>query len=199
MIDLLSPANLKFYLAGLIFALLFWPRKKKKKATADKLEKTCRYVNPSLYLFSPEAFYYGITQVDNNNAQREYYLTDIVKHLAAATEGDDKEKFRIIPVASDDDNIIQGFNSPDELLAIEDYLRSKKAIAQTGKIALKPRLPFVASAITPNKAKTEASIQRAPPAMPDVLVIFANHFGSLRFSMKLCAIVYHLLPFNLHI
>src|SRR5690606_30673711 len=49
--------------------------------SAVEIEAMSDRVNPSLYLAEPEAFYYGLRQLDNNNEQREFYITDLVKHL----------------------------------------------------------------------------------------------------------------------
>ena len=93
-----------------------------KKYSAKQIEKLCGGVNPSLYLFNCHTFYKGVEMIDNNNAQGEYYLTDIVKHLASGNDGE----FRVRAVKSDNSNWIQGFNSPDELLSIQDYVRRQK-------------------------------------------------------------------------
>ncbi len=98
-----------------------------KRYSARQIERICRRVNPSLYLFRSEAFYQGVGMIDNNNAQGEYYLTDVVKLLAAARDAQGKSRFRVRDVPVENPNWIQGFNTPDELLAIHDYVSRKKA------------------------------------------------------------------------
>lgn len=111
-----------------------------RRYTAKEIEKRCKSVNPSLYLSSCEAFYQGVGFLDNNNAQKEYYLTDIVRHLASCTDSAGKRKYKVVPVAAGKDSVVQGFNSPDELLAIQDYVRKRKI--KVGKELLpKSRLP----------------------------------------------------------
>jgi N-acetylgalactosamine kinase len=98
------------------------------RATSDERRATdCTAINPSLYLFKADAFYQGVEMIDNDNAQREYYLTDIVRHLAKVIDAQGKASFRTTTVPVDNPEWIQGFNSPDELLAIQDYVRRKKA------------------------------------------------------------------------
>jgi len=97
-----------------------------RRYTAERIEQSCKGINPSLYLFKARAFYEGVAMIDNENAQAEYYLTDIVRHLAAVKGAAGKSEFKIAPVPIDDPDWIQGFNSPDELLAIQDYLRRRK-------------------------------------------------------------------------
>jgi N-acetylgalactosamine kinase len=114
-----------------------------KPYTAEQIEKICKSVNPSLYLFKAEAFYKGVGMLTNDNAQGEYYLTDVVRHLssAASCEG---ENYKVRVVQVDNPDLIQGFNSPDELLRIQDYIRTQKkssqtAIAAKSKTSLSPR------------------------------------------------------------
>jgi len=102
-----------------------------ERYSAERIEKSSKGVNPSLYLFKAQAFYQGVAMIDNDNAQGEYYLTDIVRHLAAVKDAGGKPRFTIRIVPIDDPDWIQGFNSPDELLAIQDYVRRKK-IAERG-------------------------------------------------------------------
>lgn len=97
-----------------------------KKYSGKQIESICKTVNPSLYLFKADAFYQGIDMIDNNNAQGEYYLTDVVKHLSSIKDSSGTQNFRVRPVASNNPSSIQGFNSPDELLAIQDYVRREK-------------------------------------------------------------------------
>ncbi|MHC4594734.1 MAG: NTP transferase domain-containing protein [Planctomycetota bacterium] len=99
-----------------------------QRYSAHQLEKACKTVNPSLYLVKTEAFYWGVARINKDNAQKEYYLTDIVKHLAGYKDTGGKPKFRTRVVPVSDSRWIQGFNSMDELLAIRDYIRYKKPV-----------------------------------------------------------------------
>jgi N-acetylgalactosamine kinase len=106
--------------------------------TAVEIERMAPGINPSMYLFTAEAFYQAVGMLTNDNAQGEYYLTDAVKHLAGIIEGD-KPRFRIRAVPVEDAALVQGFNSPDELLAIQDYVRRRKRDASAAR-ATRPRL-----------------------------------------------------------
>jgi N-acetylgalactosamine kinase len=96
-----------------------------KNYTAVQIESHCRQFNPSLYLFQADTFYRGVAQIDNDNAQKEFYFTDIVKHINDLTDTKNNP-LRIRAVPADSADCIQGFNSPDELLNIQDTLRRKK-------------------------------------------------------------------------
>lgn len=96
-----------------------------KHYTAAQIERKCKSLNPSLYLFKAKAFYDGVRRLTDENAQGEFYLTDAVKHLATAAEPTEKPcRVRVVPIKHPE--WIQGFNSPDELLQIQDYVRSQK-------------------------------------------------------------------------
>ena len=111
-----------------------------QKYTAKQIQDKCKGVNPSLYMFKAPAFYKGTTMIDNNNAQGEYYLTDIVKHLSSL-KNENEPRFRVRDIHAQDPNWIQGFNSPDELLSIGDYIRRKNIRKHTQLIEIiQPKL-----------------------------------------------------------
>ena len=64
--------------------------------------------------------------IRNDNAQAEYYLTDIVRLLSGVRDAKGEPRYRVCPVPIDRPEWVQSFNSPGELLAIQDYVRQKK-------------------------------------------------------------------------
>ena len=113
-----------------------------KSYTARQIEKNCRHFNPSFYMFTAEAFYQGTAMLDNtDNAQGEYYLTDIVEHLGNIKDSAGKHRYRVRTVLADSADVIQGYNSPDQLLAIQDYARRRKLQETPAeRLTLKPKL-----------------------------------------------------------
>jgi N-acetylgalactosamine kinase len=112
-----------------------------KGYSARQLERICGGVNPSLYLFRSEVFYQGVGMIGNDNAQGEYYLTDVVRLLGSLGDAGGGRRYRIRAVPADHPHWVQGFNSPDELLAIQDYVRRKKLRQQEAFPTLsRPRL-----------------------------------------------------------
>lgn len=91
--------------------------------TAHQIIKKCTQFNPSLYLFKAQAFYKGISMIDNNNAQREFYLTDVVKHLNSITDKSGKRRYVVKTVLADSPDVVRGFNSLIQLLSTRDYDR----------------------------------------------------------------------------
>ena len=134
--------------------------------TAAQIESRCKGVNPSLYLFTAKAFYQGVSMIDNNNAQKEYYLTDVVRHL-------NKIDARIRSVHLEEPDLIQGFNSPGELLLIQDYIRRKKDSKTAGVHHDKPQLgPRQFATVTQWLTKIDSS---APSLRKWLETIYGKH------------------------
>jgi len=99
-----------------------------RRYTSRQIERRGRQFNPSLYLFGAEVFYRGMALLENDNAQGEYYVTDVVKRLGEVMEDGGERRYRVRTVAAERAEVIQGFNSPDELLSIQDYVRRRKKV-----------------------------------------------------------------------
>ena len=97
-----------------------------QRYAGKQLDKLCAGVNPSLYLMRADVFYTGVGMIRNDNAQGEYYITDMVRVLARLRDDQGLPRYRIRAVPIEHPEWVQGFNSPDELLAIQDYVRRKK-------------------------------------------------------------------------
>ncbi|MBN2138550.1 MAG: NTP transferase domain-containing protein [Sedimentisphaerales bacterium] len=112
-----------------------------QNASAEEIEANCTGINSSMYLFRSQAFYDGIVMIDNDNAQGEYYLTDIVRQLASAKGVGGALRYNSHVVRIGNADWVQGFNSPDELLAIQDYVRRKKeAVCGLSRMPSGPRI-----------------------------------------------------------
>ncbi|MGQ9576019.1 MAG: GHMP family kinase ATP-binding protein [Thermoguttaceae bacterium] len=111
-----------------------------KRYTARQLDRLCAGVNPSLYLMRADVFYQGVGMIRNDNAQGEYYITDMVRLLAGLRDEQGAPRLRIRAVPINRPEWIQGFNSPDELLAIQDYVRRKRLRQQAIELASRPGL-----------------------------------------------------------
>lgn len=136
---------------------------RRRRAAASQIERACTAINPSLYLFKADAFYHGVAMIDNNNAQQEYYLTDVVRHLGAVKDAKGKARFRTRTVPIDNPEWIQGFNSPDELLAIQDYVRRKKLARE--KITVASGKPQLEAAQYCSVGRWINKIERDAPAL----------------------------------
>ncbi|HSV73762.1 MAG TPA: galactokinase family protein [Chthonomonadales bacterium] len=77
---------------------------------------SARWANLSIYLFRARALYESVRALPSANAQREVYLTDAVEALAELGE-----RAEAVPV--DSAWHVMGFNTREELAAIEERLR----------------------------------------------------------------------------
>lgn len=71
--------------------------------------------NPCFYIFNTRWLFENLAKLKNDNAQGEYYLTDLV---AMAVEQDRK----IVSTTVDDWHEVIGINSPEHLKEVERYL-----------------------------------------------------------------------------
>ena len=80
-------------------------------------------VNLSVYITKVKALEYVFSKLNRKNAQQEEYLSDIITILARAPGG---ENVAVRALELTDANHVMGFNNPEELLRIEEYVREKK-------------------------------------------------------------------------
>ncbi|MBN1435554.1 MAG: NTP transferase domain-containing protein [Sedimentisphaerales bacterium] len=111
-----------------------------QQATARQLEAQCKHINASLFLMKAQVFYDAVSLIDNNNAQQEYYLTDIVKHLNNLKDTSGRPKYRSAAATIRNPDLIQSFNSPDELLTIQDHIRRRKTSKHRAPVDQAPKL-----------------------------------------------------------
>jgi len=84
------------------------------KDTSDK-EKSKKELNPALYSFDAGWLWHNLKKLQNNNAQGEYYLTDLIK--LAFAEGLKIDSFIIDPREA------MGINSKEELEIAEKLMK----------------------------------------------------------------------------
>ncbi len=150
-----------------------WMEVDGKTYSVRQIRRLSRYTNPSLYLFRKEAFFEGLRRLDNDNAQGEYYLTDVVRLLSQMKDSQDQPRYRVRAVTVDHPEWIQGFNSPDELLAIQDHVRRQKPSTRRAAASGHPQL-------RPNQYRTvrqwlERIEQRRPSIARWMHQIYGNH------------------------
>ena len=104
--------------------------------SADEVEARCTIVNVSVYLFKSQAFYHAVKRIRNDNAQREYYLTDVVEILCGCNQREGHQKFKISALELEDPEQVLGFNNDEELNYIRRYLRARaiERLKQNGVI-----------------------------------------------------------------
>ncbi len=130
-----------------------------RRLTGRQIDKLAAGVNPSLYLMHSDVFYRGVGMIRNDNAQGEYYITDMVRLLAGVRDGNGAPSYRVRAVAVEHPEWVQSFNSPDELLVIQDYVRKKQQEKRkTLDVERRPRLkPAQYATVAQWLAKLEAA------------------------------------------
>ncbi|MGN0437337.1 MAG: sugar phosphate nucleotidyltransferase [Lachnospiraceae bacterium] len=89
-----------------------------KDATEE--EQKVNEINSGMYLFDSAALNQALSQLNNNNAQGEYYLTDTIEIVKNEGIG----RVATVVVANEDE--IKGVNSPEQLKEAEEILTNRK-------------------------------------------------------------------------
>jgi UDP-N-acetylglucosamine diphosphorylase/glucosamine-1-phosphate N-acetyltransferase len=82
-----------------------------KDATFD--EKKIGEINTGIYCVESKFLFEAVAEIDNNNAQKEYYLTDMIE---IAT----KRGFKVMSLIVSDSDEVMGINTPDGLEMASD-------------------------------------------------------------------------------
>ena len=88
-----------------------------KDATAD--EKEINEINSGVYFVKSSILFDALGSVSDNNAQGEYYLTDIIEILH-------KRGYKVMAFPGAVFEELQGVNSPDDLAMITEYFYKRK-------------------------------------------------------------------------
>jgi bifunctional UDP-N-acetylglucosamine pyrophosphorylase/glucosamine-1-phosphate N-acetyltransferase len=78
-------------------------------------EREIQEVNTGVYVFSGEVLHKCLPLLTNDNSQKEYYLTDVVRHALACG-------YSIDTYMTIDSICTRGVNTPEELLELDKYL-----------------------------------------------------------------------------
>jgi N-acetylgalactosamine kinase len=89
-----------------------------RQFTARQIEQAGTTANVSMYVFDFDALAEALESLGTDNAQGELYLTDTVEHIASRSGADEM-------VFTDAEDLM-GFNTPAELMAIEEVVRRRE-------------------------------------------------------------------------
>ncbi|MBT3375168.1 MAG: NTP transferase domain-containing protein [Lentisphaerae bacterium] len=89
-----------------------------KPLSPDDVEARSTTVNVSMYLFRFGVLHDALRRLSPSNAQGELYLTDTAEHIAR------NGRVELLRIADASD--LMAFNTPDELLAIEEVVRARE-------------------------------------------------------------------------
>lgn len=104
-----------------------------RERTAQEVEDSIEWVNQAIYLYRSDALFNALEDLGQDNAQQEEYLTDTIAHIA-------RRGGRVVPVPVDDPNDVLGFNSPPELLEIEEHFQKKLGLEVRDTAPLSPQI-----------------------------------------------------------
>lgn len=101
-------------------------------------EKKIRTINTGIYAFQNKKLFAGLKKLTNNNAQKEYYITDLVEIFLAQNDV-------VTVVEAEDANEVQGVNDAYELSLANAYIRNKINIAlmKQGVTMIDPNTTYV--------------------------------------------------------
>ena len=86
----------------------------------DHEQKKINEINTGIMCVQSDHLKKWLAQLDNNNAQKEYYLTDIIEFA-------NKDKVKVAGIKADTETSIQGINSMEELILLERIYMQEKA------------------------------------------------------------------------
>ena len=86
----------------------------------DHEQKKINEINTGIMCVQSDHLKKWLAQLDNNNAQKEYYLTDIIEFA-------NKDKVEVAGIKAETETSIQGINSMEELILLERMYMQEKA------------------------------------------------------------------------
>lgn len=86
----------------------------------DHEQKKINEINTGIMCVQSDHLKKWLAQLDNNNAQKEYYLTDIIEFA-------NKDKVEVAVIKAETETSIQGINSMEELILLERMYMQEKA------------------------------------------------------------------------
>jgi bifunctional UDP-N-acetylglucosamine pyrophosphorylase/glucosamine-1-phosphate N-acetyltransferase len=112
-----------------------------RDATPDILK--IREVNSGIYIFNSAALFQALTKIRSDNAQREYYLTDVIGILVGQ-----KEKVGAFKISSMVE--VLGINTRQELAAVDRVMRRKKceSLMADGVSIIDPDTAYIDADVT---------------------------------------------------
>ncbi len=112
-----------------------------QKDASDE-QKEINEINSGIYCFNSRKLFAALANVQNNNAQGEYYLTDVPQILSEA--GDD-----VAIYLHNDQNEIEGVNDRRQLASMEKAIRRSnvsRLMLESGVTFIDPKSTYISSA-----------------------------------------------------
>ena len=147
-----------------------------KEMSAAGIESGSRLLNTSLYLFRAESLHSSLAALAADNAQQELYLTDTVEQVSA-----NGGVTSVLEVADPQD--LMGFNTPEELLRIEETLGRRKRLGD-GPAEPLPRID--PSRLKPAGEWLEILNRKPPPLRRSLSQVYGSGGVPLEPRIRAC-------------
>ena len=95
-------------------------RKVQSKSDADQRVREIRECNSGIIFIQGGEYQELLAEIDNDNAQQEYYLTDVVKHAV-------RKNHPVSAILSNDEQEVLGVNNQQQLALLETLYRARMA------------------------------------------------------------------------
>lgn len=94
---------------------------------ASEEEKAIREINSGMYIFKSDALSDSLSKLTNQNAQKEYYLTDTIEIInrAESTDGDAKKRIVAGAYVTEHFDETRGVNTPEQLAEAAEIIRNR--------------------------------------------------------------------------
>ena len=78
-------------------------------------------INSGIYVFDREKLFDGLSNITADNAQKEYYLTDVFEYFW-------KRQWKVVALQAEHPEEIQGVNTLDQLKEVQAVLLQRQAV-----------------------------------------------------------------------
>lgn len=106
-------------------------------------EKLIKEINTGIYCFDNKSLFKHLNDVNNNNAQKEYYITDLVKIF-------NNNNLKVKALVAKDNDEVQGVNNKVELASANKYMQhiiNNKLMLQ-GVNIIDPNVTYISDDVT---------------------------------------------------
>ena len=110
---------------------------------ASEEQKSIREINTGIYCMECPLMFEALAALTNDNAQGEYYLTDVLAKLALAGK-------KVGGVATEDSDMVMGINSRRQLAEAEKVMRCRilNGLMDAGVTIMDPASTFIENGVT---------------------------------------------------
>ena len=124
-------------------------RKIVEEKDATDEQRQIKEINSGIYLIKASILAAGLKELTNDNAQGEYYLTDIIAWM-------DKRGEKVLPIQTVDRNEVAGINNRFQLSGMEKVLRKRinKAHMLNGVTIIDPDTVYIDPGVTIGRDST---------------------------------------------